>query len=326
MARGRSWGTGVVSTLSDLAVVCGITLVTYAVWLLPGNPLGPLRVLIGGSFVLLAPGYALTAALFPHGESAVSVTGDRVTLSGLERVVYAVGLSIVTVPLLALFLNYTSWGITPSSVVLTLVWFVLGATVVAAVRRLRVPAAERYRLPVGDALTRLTGAGPATAVIGVLFVLSLAVAGTALATTDGGQRYTEFYLMGEDDETGELVADDYPDEIAPGNSAPVYVGIENRERRQMTYTVLVEFHRVSAVDGERRVTARWQEARYETRLRDGATNGTRVDVSPPESAAGDRLRLTVMLYRGSAGENPEIADAYRTVHVWVDVPSGGGEP
>lgn len=315
-----------VSALLDLAVVCGITLLTYAVWLLPGNPLGPLRVLIGGAFVLLGPGYALTAALFPHGESAVSVTSERVALSGLERLVYALGLSIVTVPLLALFLNYTGWGITPSSVVLTLVWFVLGVTGVAALRRLRAPAAERYRLPVGDAIARLTGAGPATAVIGVLFVLSLAVAGTALATTDGGQRYTEFYLMGEDDETGELVADDYPEAIAPGDSAPVYVGIENRERRQMSYTVLVEFHGVSTVDGERTVTGRWREARYETQLGDGATNGTGVRVSPPESAASDRLRLTVMLYRGSAGENPRIDDAYRTVHVWVDVPSGGGEP
>lgn len=325
MARGRSWGTRAVSTLIDLAVVCGIALATYAVWLLPGNPLGPLRVLVGGAFVLLGPGYALTAALFPRGESARSETGGRLALTGLERLVYAVGLSIVTVPLLALFLNYTRWGITASSVVLTLLWFVLALTGVATVRRLRVPRAERYQLPVADALTGVRRARPATAVIGVLFVLSLAVAGTALVTTDGGQGYTEFYLLSEDDETGELIADDYPESIAPDATAPVYVGIENRERRQMTYTVLVEFHRVSAVDGERTVTARWREARYETQLSDGATNGTGLRVSPPAAGAGDRLRMTVLLYRGSADENPRIDGAYRTVHIWVDVPTGGGE-
>ena len=314
-----------VSTLLDLAVVCGIALITYGIWRFQVNPLGPLRVLVGGAFVLLGPGYALTAALFPRRESTVPVTGGRLTLSGLERLVYAVGLSIVTVPLLVLFLNYTNWGITPSSVILTLVWFVLGVTVVAAVQRLRVPPAERYRLPVGDAVTGLTSAGPATALIGVLFVLSLAVAGTALATTDGGQRYTEFYLLSQDDETGDVVADDYPEEIAPGASAPVYVGIENRERRQTEYTVLVELHRVSTVDGERTVTARWREARYQTQLRNGASNGTGVRVSPPDSTVGDRLRLTVLLYKGSPGENPRIDGAYRSVHVWVNVTSGGGE-
>ncbi|WP_324661881.1 DUF1616 domain-containing protein [Haloarcula sediminis] len=311
-----------VSTLLDLAVVCGIALLTYAGWRLQVNPAGPLRVLLGGAFVLLGPGYAVTAALFPRRASAVA--GGRLALSGLERFVCTVGLSIVTVPLLVLFLNYTRWGITTSSVVLTLVWFVVAVTGLAAVRRLRVPPAERYRVTVGDALAGRTGAGPATAVIGVLFVLSLAVAGTALATTDGGQRYTEFYLMAQDDETGELVADDYPEAIAPVEAAPIYVGIENRERRQMNYTVLVEFHRVESVDGERTVTARWREERYGTQLRPGAVNGTGVRVSPPDAAAGDRLRLTLLLYRGSLEGNPRIDDAYRSVHVWITVPPSGG--
>ncbi|WP_262176614.1 DUF1616 domain-containing protein [Haloarcula laminariae] len=311
-----------VSTLLDLAVVCGIALITYAVWRRQGNPLGPARVLVGGAFVLLGPGYALTAALFPRRASTEA--GGRVTLSGLERVVFTVGLSIVTVPLLALFLNYTRWGITAWSVVLTLVWFVLVAAAVAAVRRLQVPPAERYRLPVGDSLAGLTNTGPATAVIGVLFVLSVAAAGTALATTDGGQRYTEFYLMTADDETGELVADDYPESLAPIETAPLYVGIENREGQSAEYTVLVEFHRVDTVDGERTVTARWREDRYETQLRAGAVNGTGLRVSPPTSAAGERLRLTLLLYKGSTGDNPRIDGAYRSVHIWITVESSGG--
>jgi len=328
MARGRRWGTRGVSTLLDLVVVCGTVLTTYVIWLLPGNPLGPLRVLVGGSFVLLLPGYTLTAALFPRRESGLAVTGGRLapgSLSGLERLVYSVGLSVVTVPLLALFLNYTAWGINSQSVVLTLSWFVLAATGLAAVRRLGVPPAERFRLPVGDAVDGVTGAGPATAVIGVLFVLSIAVAGTALATSDGGERYTEFYLLSEDEETGELVADDYPDAIAPGDTEPVYVGIENREGQPMEYTVLTEFHRISD-DGERSINARWHEDRYETRLGPGETNGTALRVSPPAAAAGERFRLTLLLYRGSVGENPSIDDAYRTVHIWVDVPADGGGP
>ncbi|MDS0281586.1 DUF1616 domain-containing protein [Haloarcula onubensis] len=327
MARGRSWGPRAVSTLLDLAVVGSIALVTYAVWLRPEVGLGPARVLVGGAFVLLLPGYALTAALFPRRQSELSGVGGRLSpghLSGLERLVYSVGLSIVTVPLLALFLNFTQWGINSQSVVLTLLWFVLVTTGVAAVRRLRVPPAERFRLPVGSTLGGVTSAGPATALIGVLFVLTLAVAGTALVSADGGQRFTEFYILSEDDETGELVADDYPETVATNRGAPIYVGIENNEGRSTNYTVLVEFHRVSSVDGERTIDARWRQKRYEKQLAAGGANATGVRVSPPDSAAGERLRLTLLLYEGPTPENPRIDDAYRSVHIWVDVVAGGG--
>jgi len=312
----------------DLAVVSGTATATYAVWLRPESAVGPLRVLLGGAFVLLLPGYALTAALFPRQETVESEASGRLapgSLFGLERLVFAVGLSIVAVPLLSLFLNFTQWGINSQSVFLTLLWFVLVTTGVAAIRRLRVPPTERFRLPVGEVVAGLTRTGPATAVIGMLFVLSIATAGTALVSSDESQQFTEFYIMGVDDETGELVADDYPEEILPIGNAPIFVGIENREGQSTEYTVLVEFHRVQTVDGERSVTDRWQEARYETQLQAGATNGTDLRVSPPDSAAGERVRLTLLLYKGSTPENPGIDDAYRTVHIWVDVPAGGGE-
>jgi uncharacterized membrane protein len=327
MVRGRSRGTGAVSTLLDLAVVCGIALTTYGAWLRPELQLGPGRILLGAAFVLLAPGYAVTAALFPRRESTLSRTGGRLApghLTGLERVVYAVGLSIVTVPLLALFLNFTQWGITSQSVLLALLSFILVATGMAAVRRLRVPPDERFRLPLGNAFSALTSTRPATAVIAVLFVLSLAVAGSALVTANSGQQLTEFYLLSQDEETGELVADDYPEAISPRGSAPIFVGIENREAGPTEYTVLAEFHRVNGTGDDRAVTTRWRTASYETQLGVGETNTTRLSVSPPEDGAGERLRLTLLLYTGSTPENPRIDDAYRTVHIWVDVPADGG--
>jgi uncharacterized membrane protein len=312
----------VVSTLLDLVVVSGITLTTYLVWLLPGNPLGPLRVLVGGAFVLVLPGYVLTAVLFPGREPPLSGAAGGLapaSLSPLERLVCSVGLSLVSVPLVGLFLNYTQWGITQQSVVLALLWFVLITTALAAVRRLGVPPAERFRLRVDSGFTRPSGA---TLAIAALFVLSVGVAGTALATTDGGQRLTEFYLVAQDEETGEAVAGDYPTSIAPNGSAPVYVGLENHEAQTTDYTVLVEFHRVGTVDGERTVVSRTEQKRLTTTLRPGESDRTGVRISPPASAAGEQLRLTFMLYTGDVGETPRIADAYRTVHIWVDVPGG----
>ena len=316
-----------VSTLLDLVVVCGIALATYGIWLRPALTLGPGRILLGAAFVLLAPGYAVTAALFPRRDSGQSGTGDRLPahLSGLERVVYAVGLSIVTVPLLALFLNFTRWGITDSSVLTTLLVFVFFAAAAAAARRLRIAPDARFRLPLGDAPAALTTTRPATAVIAVLFVLSLAVAGSALVTAEDGQQLTEFYLLSQDEESGELVADGYPEAIPAGGSAPIFVGIENREGRPTEYTVLAEFHRVNGTGDDRAVTTRWRRGSYETRLGAGEANTTGLRVSPPEAAAGERLRLTLLLYTGSTPGNPRIDDAYRTVHIWVDVPARGGE-
>lgn len=316
-------------SLLDLAVVGGIVLLEYLVWLLPGNVLGPLRVLVGGAFVLFTPGYALTALLFPAREPTVSETDDRRTpghLSPLERFVCSVGLSLCTVPLLALFLNYTPWGLDSQSVVLSLCAFVTAVTAAAVVRRLLVAPANRVRLPAGEALPRLLGADRVNLVIAVLFVLSLSVAGTALATSEGGQRFSELYLLSEDDETGELVADDYPEALAANASAPLTVGIGNHEGQRTPYTVLVEFHRVAPVEGERTVVSRTEADRLTTTLGAGESARANVSVSPPASASGERLRLTVMLYRGDVGEKPPIPAAYRTVHVWVEVPAPGGVP
>lgn len=317
-----------VATLGDLLAVGSIALATYLAWLLPGNPLGPFRVPVGVAFVLLAPGYVVTAALFPARESALPDPVGRLApahLSHLERLVCSVGLSVVTVPLVGLYLNYTMWGVTSRSVVLSLLWFVLVVGVIGALRRFARPPGERFRVPVAASLGRLTETRRVNLVIAALFVCSVAVAGTALATSEGGERFTEFTLLSEDDETGDLAADDYPETIAPNDSAPLYVGIRNHEGETTAYTVLAEVHRFGTIDGERQITARSRVKRLNTTLGPGAYDRTGVRVSPPASAAGERVRVTFLLYRGDVGDIPPLGDAYRTVHVWVDVPAQGGD-
>jgi len=318
MARGQR-GSAAAASLLDLAVVCGIVSVTYLAWL--GDWPGPLRVGVGALAVLSVPGYALTALLFPARRTAGD-SAARGSLRPLERLVCAVGLSLVSVPLVVLFLNYTPGGIDSQSVVASLCVVSLSITAAAAIRRLRVPPDERFRLPVGETLARAGGADRVDVVVAALFVCTIAVAGTAVATT-GEQGVTEFYLLAEDDETGALMADDYPTAIAPNGSEPVYVGIENDEGKRLSYTVLVEFQRLGTVDGERVVRSRSELERLTTTLAHGESDRTGVRVSPPASATGERLRLTVLLYTGDVSGTPPIADAYRTTHVWVRVPGGG---
>jgi len=62
---------------------------------------GPARIILGLLFILFIPGYTLTIALF----------AKKGSLDVIERTALSFGLSIAVISLLALALNYTSWGI-----------------------------------------------------------------------------------------------------------------------------------------------------------------------------------------------------------------------
>jgi uncharacterized membrane protein len=85
------------------------------------NPELPLfRVLLGAPLVLFVPGYALSAAVFPHRE-----------LPMLERALFVVGSSLALAVIGGVILNATPWGLRAS----TWAWFLssitLGLCVVA---------------------------------------------------------------------------------------------------------------------------------------------------------------------------------------------------
>jgi len=76
-----------------------------------------LRILIGGIFLAVLPGYSLLRLLFPRARKP----SDKTTSIDLfERFALSLGLSLVIAPLAGLMLNYTPWGITlvPITVVL----------------------------------------------------------------------------------------------------------------------------------------------------------------------------------------------------------------
>lgn len=75
-----------------------------------------LRLLFGFTFVLFLPGYTLVKMLFGSKMlySTLNKT-DYVELAGLS-----IGLSTILVPIIGLVLNYTPWGITLETLVITL--------------------------------------------------------------------------------------------------------------------------------------------------------------------------------------------------------------
>ncbi|MFL5656160.1 MAG: DUF1616 domain-containing protein [Ktedonobacteraceae bacterium] len=107
----------------DIFVVIALTIIAVALafTVAPVNVLGRILTL---PLVLVLPGYALVAAMFP-----------KQALGGAERAVFSLGLSLVIVILGGLVLNWTPFGLQAASWAVFLSGISLGACAVTLVRR-----------------------------------------------------------------------------------------------------------------------------------------------------------------------------------------------
>jgi len=210
---------------------------------------------------------------------------------------------------------------------------------VDARRRWALPVADRFSVPYRSWIdsgrrelfepeTRLDGALNVLLVVSVL--LAVGSVAYAVAVPPQGEQFSEFYLLTENDE-GELVADGYPTEFVRGESAPVVVGIGNNEYESTEYTVVVELQRVEAVGGgnlsvanatenattEIQVVERERLGELSAQLAHNETWQQSHELSP--TLTGENLRVQYLLYRGEPPAEPTRDNAYRSLHLWVDV-------
>jgi uncharacterized membrane protein len=182
--------------------------------------------------ILFIPGYALIAALFP---------GTR-DIDSIERTALSFGLSIAVVPLTALALNYTPWGIRLDPVVISLSILTIGLCLIAQYRRARLAPEERFVLPldtIRQSLTREFFPKETSRLDRIVSVLLLIAIVAAVVTTiyvivvpKEGEKFTEFFILGEKGK-----AADYPSRLFIGDNASLFIGIGNHEYRNLTYTV-----------------------------------------------------------------------------------------
>lgn len=318
---------------SDLVAVALLTLLVNAAVFVPSLRGTPLQTVLGLVFVIVVPGYALVSALFPEADQSTFRTGedphafratDRWDISGVERAALSLGSSIAIVPLVGIGLNFTPWGIQLVPIMAVLSGFTLSATAVALARRLVLAPDERFQVRLLPHLSWLDGVRSPDTRFGALLNLTLFVGilvaagsvGFALATPSPADATTEFYLLTENDD-GELVAADYPEELVAGDPASLTVGIDNMEFEQVDYTVVVQLQEVERTDDGVRVLERRQLDRFEASL-DGEERWRRAHEITP-TMTGEDLRIQYLLYRGEPPDDPTAETAYRTLHLWVDV-------
>jgi hypothetical protein len=89
------------------------------------------RYVLGTVFVLWMPGYSFIKALFP---SELPLKTSTKNLDTIERIALSIGMSLALVPIVGLLLNYTSWGIRLTPIVLSLLALTMVFATVAVIR------------------------------------------------------------------------------------------------------------------------------------------------------------------------------------------------
>lgn len=291
-----------------------------------------LRTLFGLPLLFFVPGYAFLAALFPGDLVSPATDGGREARSPpsdhVRRVGYAFGMSVALLPILALALQVGGVPITLPTVLSSLTLIVLAGLGVGAVRRNRLPAEQRYQLPLGDWVaqigddffggSRWTTAG--NALVAVAMAAALVVVLASIVTPISGEAYTSFALLTET-ESGDLVAGGYPTDLAAGEELSLVVSVENHERQSVEYSVVIVLQRVATDGGSAEVIGQRELDRFGTTLGAGEQWQRQTAVTP--TMTGDDLRLTYLLYRGDAPAEPIAETAYRDLHLWLSVGSEG---
>lgn len=293
----------------DIIACIALALVLVAlVFLAPDSTA---RQILGLVFVLFLPGYAATAALFPENDQ----------IDGIERVALSFGLSIAIVPLIGLGLNFTPWGIRLDPILASVSAFIIGASLVAWYRRMKLPEDERFAIVV-DVELDFWGMPLVDKVltigIAVMLVASVVVLAWAVTTPRVGERFTQLAILGPGG-----MATDYPRNLSVGQDARVLLSVKSFEHRTANYTVAIVL--TSLADNTTVVDSwsiDWDEVHTLTPNRAIAQNFTLEheqyynQTFDFEVVQQGDWKLQFLLFIDG---QPVSQDAYREVHLWLFV-------
>jgi len=271
----------------DLALSIILTILCMLFVLVQSFNETPTRIFLGLLSLFFLPGYSLIAMLFPRIDD----------LDWIVRIALSFGLSIFIVTLLGFGLNYTPFGIRLIPILITLSFFTISLSLVAWVRRMKLPAEERFRVP----FERLLNVNLGQSVLdkGLSIVLIASIIGSSatliyvIVKPKTGEIFTEFYLLGPNG-----TASEYPMELNVGEEGKVIIGIVNHEYENVTY--YLEVHLNGFLIHEDPVFLIENEILEST-------------FTFKVSEKGENQKLEFLLYKG------QQIEVYRTLHLWINI-------
>ena len=281
-----------------------VALILIIVFLPSSMPYNIFRIILGAPLVLFIPGYALVAFFFPRQDD----------LDTIGRVALSFGISIISVVLIGLILNFAPIGIKPEPVLYSVSGFSFFVSTMALWRRFIIPEEERFNIDFSLKMPGWDGSSfnKCLSALLVLVILgALAMLVYIIAVPGEQEAFTEFYAMEAQDTSG------YPAEfilnegevasVGYGKDELVYIdeacgrvilGIINNEGDESIYSIVisVDGDSVGCIDG---IT-----------LTDGETWEQETGFAP--LTPGDNQKVEFLLYKNSSPE------ADKTLHIWID--------
>lgn len=320
---------------SDLAAVVAVAgVLTFGIF---SGVDGIIRILVAIPLVCFLPGYALVSALFPDRpnddyqsfDDEKTGLGNPLLVSGglesIERFILSVVFSVAIVPAITLFATATPRGLTlePVLSVLSILTVVLALVAIGSRYRCRpdqryVPTISAGPLFFARSRPRLSNGPPHrpyNAAILIGLVLLVASGGFAVANPPQHDGFTEFAIETETI-TGETETM-YESTYTAGEPAELGTTITNHEHEERTYTTVVLLERVRYDDGDVTVQETTELNRQIATVSDGETANQTLDVTP--TMQDGTLRLTLLLYDGDPPAEPAADDAYRVLHLPIEV-------
>lgn len=277
-------------TISNQKVLIVVATATLLLFPLVAFTTGVARIIFGLCLVLFFPGYTLLSALFPR-------KGD---LGGIERVALSFGLSIAVVSLIGLILNYTPWGIRVYPILISITLFILACSAIAWRRQLRLPLEERFTVTYNFKLPHWAGMTKVDKALSVGLILAIVAAlgclGYVIATPKQGEKFTEFYILGQ---AGK--AENYPGELAVGKEGRVIIGVVNHEHQPASYQVEIAINGIKNKEIHTGILA--HEEKWEQ------------EVSFTPSEVGVNQKVEFWLYKGEEPQ-PYLKEP---LHLYIDV-------
>ncbi len=299
---------------------------------------GAIRVLMAIPLVLLFPGYALVAALFPGNASEEQRSFDEeqtgfdksVLLSGgigpTERFILSVAFSVALVPGIALLTTVTPWGVTVEPVLFGVSVLTISLALVGILSRARLSPSDRFaptRVIVPPFIRedqstpyKRTNTRPYNIAIAFGLVLLVASAGFAVANPVQPDGFTEFSV-----ETSELDGETetmYESTFSAGEPQDVPISITNQENSDRTYTAVALIQQVEYGEDDEVTVESAEELTNETvSVSDGETQDHALEITP--TADGEQHRLVLLLYEGDPPSDPTADTAEEALHLPIEL-------
>jgi len=189
---------------------------------------GPARIILGLLFILFIPGYTLTIALFTKKGS----------LDVIERTALSFGLSIAVISLLALALNYTSWGIRLDPIVIGIAIIVLIALCISLYKHFNLPKDQRFEPHFHINISKFREQNrlyiALLCMLLIAVIVSIGLLAFIITTPIAEEGFTKFYIR-----EPELDEEGISQELVLVENR-IIIGIVNFENKATIYSIEIE--------------------------------------------------------------------------------------